>query len=340
MTFLFLPVWAFAQNQFLMTVGGYSGLQDGCQHHCPSWDKKVTLLSLDPDVQVPECLQRLNDFQYLEGACMSNLLGDQPHICAGWAPFGDGYNDKCYHYDPILDLWTESGTLSVTRREGNGCAFSYAHGMIVAGGYGCTDGCVSDPPGPLTTVEYTSDGQRFGQLADLPEAKQFHCLVALWGGDLFSTGGQPWEVTEKAYIYSNSKNEWSQVADMITPRCCVFCGVALTRDGSQQEVVAAGGVTDLGKTSDAVEIYSIRDGYWKSANPLPSPIMEATSVPYDNSFLIVGGVGDLGQLSDLIYRYDTGKDSWVLLDARLPTAASFVAASMVNSYIFPSCDSE
>ena len=65
--------------------------------------------------------------------------------------------------------------------------------------------------------------------------------------------------------------------------------------------------------------------------------MEATAVPFQDSFLIVGGVVSGGSLSDLIYRYDVGTDSWELADARLPAAASGVAATMVNSYIFPPC---
>ena len=81
-----LPTWVFAQNQFLMTVAGYDGSSNGCQN-CPPWDNSVALVSLDPDVAVPHCLQELNDFQYLQNGCMANLLGDQPHICGGW--YGD-----------------------------------------------------------------------------------------------------------------------------------------------------------------------------------------------------------------------------------------------------------
>ena len=185
------------------------------------------------------------------------------------------------------------------------------------------------------------DGQTFGQLSQLPDGIENNCLVGLWGGDLFSTGGSSYyTVSERAYIYSNTNDKWTQVEDMITPRERPACGAVLTGDGSQQEVIVAGGTTDLVEPSDVVEIFSIRDGDWRIASPLPSPIVEATAVPLDNSFLILGGETGSSKLSDLIYRYNAGDDTWELLDARLSTPARGVAATMVNSYIFPSCQSE
>ena len=62
----------------------------------------------------------------------------------------------------------------------------------------------------------------------------------------------------------------------------------MTGDRYQQEVIVAGGTTDLVEPTDVVEIYSIHDGDWRMASPLPSPIVEATAVPLDNSFLILG----------------------------------------------------
>ena len=331
-----LPISALAQDQYLMTVAGYDG--SSANPNVPPWDDQVHLISLDPNVAVPECLQRLNSFRYLEGACMAVLLEDQPHVCAGWDAY-TGYNGKCYGYDPILDSWTESGSLTVQRNEYAGCTFSYAHGMVIAGGYGIDNG----PPYFLDTVEHTMYGTVSGKLPDLPQKMQSDCLVALWGGDLFIAGGiisgidGSNMVSDKTYIYSDYDNVWNRVADMINPRERLMCASVAAGDGNQQEVITAGGANALGETTDIVEIYSVNTGSWRTANSLPSPIREATVVPFQESFLIVGGVSD-GSLSDLIYRYDTGTDSWELDDARLPVAASGVAATMVYSYIFPACE--
>lgn len=336
-TFLAFPILALAQDQYLMTVAGYDGSQ--ADQNLPPWDNQVNLLSLDPNVRVPDCLQGLNDFRYLEGACMAVLLEDQPHVCAGWDAYS-GYNDKCYRYDPVVDSWTESGTLTVQRKEYAGCAFSYAHGMVIAGGFGIDNA----PPTYLDTVEYTMHGNVFGKLADLPIRLQSDCFVAVWGGDLFIAGGTTYDtagssyvVSKKSFLYADYYNMWIELDDMITPRERMMCAIVVTGDGNQQEVIAAGGANELGDTSDVVEIYSVSSGNWRHANSLPSPIMEATAVPFQDSFLIVGGVVSGGSLSDLIYRYDVGTDSWELADARLPAAASGVAATMVNSYIFPPC---
>jgi len=338
---LSLPTWVFAQNQFLMTVAGYDG---SMAPEYPPDQKRVTLISLDPDVAVPHCLQGLNDFQYMQYGCMANLLGDKPHVCGGYT---EDYSEKCYRYDPKQDMWTETGSF-LTSRNGPkgyyGCTYSYSYGIVAAGGYGCIDECSQGPPVPLGNVDFTMDGQSFGQLTELPEGIQYNCLVALWGGDLLSVGGSNFDmqggggVSEKAFIYSNYKREWSQVADMITPRERLMCGVVPAGDGSQQEVVAAGGRDNLGEASDVVEIYSVRDGDWRVANSLPSPIMQATSVQLDTTFLLLGGGTDEWYGSDLIYRYDTTDDSWELLEARLPGALTGVAATMVNRYIFPPCE--
>ena len=337
--FLVFPMCVIAQDQYLMTVAGYIG---GLANPNMPWDNRVNLLSLDPNVAVPECLRGLNNFRYLEGSCMAVLLEDQPHVCAGWDAY-NGYNNKCYRYDPVLDSWTESGALTVQRNEYAGCAFSYAHGMVIAGGFGIDNA----PPTYLDTVEYSMQGAVFGKLPDLPQKMQSDCLVALWGGDLFIAGGttygidgSSYVVSEKTYIYSDYDNVWNEVADMINPRERLMCAAVAAGDGNQQEVITAGGANALGDTSDVVEIYSVNSGTWRTANPLPSPIMEATAVPFRGSFLIVGGVVSGGSLSDLIYRYDVGSDSWELADTRLPAAASGVAAAMVNGYIFPACDKE
>ena len=44
------------------------------------------------------------------------------------------------------------------------------------------------------TTIYTSDGVTFGELPPMPVGLNYHCAVALEGGDLFVTGGdsRPW----------------------------------------------------------------------------------------------------------------------------------------------------
>ena len=156
---LALPMLALAQNQYLMTVGGW-GSQE-CQS-CPPGNPRTSLISLDPLVEVPECLRDLSDFKYLEGACMANLLGDQPHVCGGWDAWV-GYNNDGYRYDPNLGSWTETGSFLETRYGGYGiygCGFTYAHGIVAAGGKGCINGCGPGGPTPKGSVDYTTDGQR------------------------------------------------------------------------------------------------------------------------------------------------------------------------------------
>ena len=54
-----------------------------------------------------------------------------------------------------------------------------------------------------------------------------------------------------------------------------------------------------------------------SANLLPKPIGEASVVPYDDSFFLVGGYnGNDGYIGE-IYRYSAASDEWIELKAKL-----------------------
>lgn len=57
-----------------------------------------------------------------------------------------------------------------------------------------------------------------------------------------------------------------------------------------------------------------------SANPLPSTLYYGTSVPFMNTFLIVGGVDGcimcIRNISDQILQYDYESDNWITLSTR------------------------
>ena len=69
-------------------------------------------------------------------------------------------------------------------------------------------------------------------------------------------------------------------------------------------------------------------------NALPEPIYDATVVPYEDSFLLVGNGNGL---SDRIYRYENLGDSWTLLETRLQKPVADPVALMVDADIFPPC---
>ena len=230
-----------------------------------------------------------------------------------------------------------------------GCAFSPEHGLVIAGG---TSG--SDVLGSNAVIN-TRDGETFEALPPMPVAKVEHCLVALDDGDLLVTGGLSPLPSEKTYIFSSTSWEWVEVADMPTGRYTLMCG-SIQRGGNQ-EVVAAGGF--YFHYFDMVEIYSVEDNLWRTgkffkpiiylrifkpnsnlaANPLPQNIYGATTVPFQDSFLIVGGGSDTPSYGflDTIYKYEADADSWTLLHQSLTRPLIWTGALMVDVEIFPTC---
>jgi N-acetylneuraminic acid mutarotase len=70
-----------------------------------------------------------------------------------------------------------------------------------------------------------------------------------------------------------------------------------------------------------------------SANPLPQPITLATTVPFGDSFLLIGGMtGNSSRKTYLstIYWYNPDEDSWNLLDASLKEGKAGVIAIVVD----------
>ena len=93
-----------------------------------------------------------------------------------------------------------------------------------------------------TTVENTLDGENIANsIAQLPEKVMGHCLVALEGGDLFTTGGIHYDlvhrpmqiaVTGETHVFNENTWAWERLPDMPTPRTDHMCGLITTKTGS------------------------------------------------------------------------------------------------------------
>ena len=71
------------------------------------------------------------------------------------------------------------------------------------------------------------------------------------------------------------------------------------------------------------------------AHPLLQNIYGAFTVPYQDSFIIVGGGSDTTSTGflDTIYKYEVDTDSWVLLDQKLTRPLVWSMAIMVDANI-------
>ena len=163
--------------------------------------------------------------------------------------------------------------------------------------------------------------------------------------------------TEQKYMTKKFKSHSSSLSGLNTNRWGHGCGVTYARDGSgNKELVVAG---DLKGQDATVEVYSFADQYWRSgnidlkvqnfenlcnfeifisANDLPRGIYNAESVPFGDSFLLVGGYDSFEfELLDTFLQYIPANDSWVEMPAKLRTPRADHVVIPVKRSIFPSC---
>ena len=142
-------------------------------------------------------------------------------------------------------------------------------------------------------------------LEDLPQKTFFHCLVTLGNGDLFYSGGQGSSFFRDSYKYIMQDNQWDQMADMADIRSNHGCGTVKNSATGKEEVVVAGGTGRVpGGCCPAIstsEIYTVEDNAWRQGPALPRNLSGPTSLPYEDSFLIMGGY-DGSSCSDSIYK--------------------------------------
>ena len=156
--------------------------------------------------------------------------------------------------------------------DGLACAVNSASEMIMNGGDAKFSPLFNRPrisqldEEEAKTTIYTPDGENFGELAAMPIGLNYHCAVALEGGDLFVTGGDTRPLVPginkngTTFLYHADTMEWEVLPDMPTPRVGLQCAMVHNPDG-EQEIIAAGGICE-----SVVEIYNLNSRQWRTGN--------------------------------------------------------------------------
>ena len=89
--------------------------------------------------------------------------------------------------------------------------------------------------------------------------------------------------------------------------------------------MAAGGVDEI--SSDILDLSTMT---WRAGPDFPEPRENGASVPFGDSFIVVGGQsGDLLTYYDDILRFDPATEDWVVMDEKIAFANDDVTAIMV-----------
>ena len=84
-------------------------------------------------------------------------------------------------------------------------------------------------------------------------------------------------------------------------------------------------------------MYNVREDSWTFRNNLSFEMYGADSVPYEDTFALVGGVID-GQHSDAVLIYKPTDDSWVVMEGALKTPKQLTTVIPVKRSMFPECE--
>ena len=88
-----------------------------------------------------------------------------------------------------------------------------------------------------------------------------------------------------------------------------------------------------------VEKYNVLEDSWTYGNDLPFELNGADSVPYEDTFALVGGLNDTSNTySDAILLYKPTDDTWIVMEGALKTPKELPTVISVKRSIFPKCE--
>ena len=119
-------------------------------------------------------------------------------------------------------------------------------------------------------------------------------------------------------------------------RTAMACGLVTLDDGSLQLVIAGGFDLEIKEAVDSTLVFSYQDASWRLGAPLPTPLNLASSVPYGNTFLVVGGdtapaANEVKVVRDILEYYPEGAGDWILRAERLEHPRADALAFLVPS---------
>ena len=75
-----------------------------------------------------------------------------------------------------------------------------------------------------------------------------------------------------------------------------------------EKVVAAGGGYPF--PFSTVEVYDVANDTWTEGVDLPVPLYGAATVPFEDTFLVIGGKIDSNEWSDKVYKFNRPDSTW------------------------------
>ena len=128
------------------------------------------------------------------------------------------------------------------------------------------------------------------------------------------------------FLCSRNTQTWSELPKTPGGKRLCQAGYVTYPDG-KQGILAAGG------SSVTAHFLDLDTLIWEPKQSLPIPIYIGASVPYQDSFLIVGGhIAGEGSDLDTIYYYNPSTDNWDLIGTMTVGRREFAAFLVPDSF--------
>ena len=246
---------------------------------------------------------------------------EEPIICGGVGPYGQGTGSECYsfqngHWKYLSSMTEPRYYFSITKSPFNNTS------LIAIGGQFAD---ILSSNGEWTRLDQPTPG--------FPGS---HCLVQINATSFMLTVGSS---TSFVFIFNSETNQWTEGPQMISIRNFHGCGkIPSDKQSSKFGIVAFGG-HDNNNDLSSVEFLDLETNVWRQGPELPIPIYGGASVQHPfGGVVIIGGFSQRGYLDTIYHLPHAGPDaSWQKLPQKLTNANCYHVAFLISSETASHC---
>ena len=245
-----------------------------------------------------------------QGSALRTAAGN-PLLCGG-----DYEDSTCLEYIPETDSWANGPVMTGSRVDTTSVEFPNGTFWIM-GSYRGPDVYTTE----LLDGDIFVDGPSLPLLGNVgfPCSTQVSNDITFYGNNF-------------GYLYEDGIGDFERTEDMLYTAYGASCGAATLQNGTKI-VVVAGGITSSTAQS-RVQIFDLETRQWSEGPPLPSPLKYGLSVPYGNSFLVVGGRNEQNTDVGTVYQFDPINLSWIIRPEALALPRSYFFMTSVDKERF------
>lgn len=175
-------------------------------------------------------------------------------------------------------------------------------------------------------VSPVNNGQRWSQLADLPEGvgggvtERYEGYLYLFGGE------QDGKLSGNVFAYDITQNVWEEKAAKPTFVSGIQAGVL------GEKIYLPGGKLANETITTQVEVYDPRNDVWEITTPLPVALMGYGLAVFEGRLYLFGG-WDSNTLRDEVWVFEPDVKEW-FLQQKMPSARAFMATAVLGNKIY------